>query len=303
MRLNQKHLIETAMQRFGVTDSCRKFMTPMAVDAKVSIGDCPATPNKNDTLFMQKLLGTLQYISLTRPDIKLAVNSLARVASNPSKDHLDMALRVVKYLAHTRDLPLTFSRGEWRTPDNVLVPSGQIITYVDASYADSGPAERMRSRSGHLHMRAGAAFQAKSRLQSVTAGSSCQAEVVALYTAGTDVQGALQNLIRLEMPHVGPVIVMEDNSACMSVMSVTSKSSHSNSRHYLVKYFYVADLCEDGTLRLRKVDTKHQLSDGLTKPLDRATFERHRFFIMGHHALNDEELKKLRLERHEPASA
>ena len=152
-----------------------------------------------------------------------------------------------------------------------------------------------------MHMRAGAAFQAKSRLQSMTAGSSCQAEVVALYESGIDVQGSLQNLIRMQMPHTSPVWMLEDNAACISVISAAG--SGSNSKHFLVKYFYISDLCNDGTLRLRKVNTRHQLADGLTKNLERETFERHLYFYMGHHALSYEELKGLRIERYAPESA
>jgi hypothetical protein len=300
LKLSQKFLIEVAMERGGINSACRKYMTPMAVDTKVSVSDCPAAPEPSDVLLMQRLLGTLQYISLCRPDIKKAINSLARVASNPSKEHVQMCLRVVKYLAHTRDLPLVFSKGDWTAPDGTVVPSGQMVCFVDASFGDSHEAERMRSRTGFMHMRAGAAFQAKSRLQSLTAGSSCQAEVVALYEAGTDIQGSLQNLIRIEIPHLTPVWMLEDNSSCISVMSASG--SGRNSRHYLIKYFYISDLCNDGTLLLRKVDTRHQLADGLTKDLERETFERHRYYYMGHHALSDAELEAFHIHRYTPES-
>lgn len=301
--LRQTHLIELAMERFGIHEDCRKYRTPMDASAKVSPNDSPQVPDPADVLLMQSLLGTLQYLTITRPEIRMAINLLARVASNPAKSHLDMARRVLMYLVRSKDIPLVFSKGPWRTPDGMHVPQGQIVCFVDASFADSGIEFKLKSRTGYAIMRAGAVFASKSGLQPVTAGSSCQAEVIALYASSVEVQSALQDLIRLGMPHDGPVLVMEDNSAAISVMSASGTSTGSNSRHFLVKYFYTAELCEDGTLKLVKVGTLDQLADGFTKPLPADTHERHRHFLLGLHALSEEELSALGLKSYEPVPA
>jgi len=300
IKLHQTHLIDTAMNRFGVTDDCRKYLTPMETNAKVTSDDSPQVPNADDVLLMQRLLGTLQYIALTRPDIKLSINLLARVASNPAPKHIEMGMRVLKYLVHTKHVPLVFSRGPWYTPDGLKIEQGQIVAYVDASFADSPIELKLKSRTGYVLMRAGAAICSKSGLQTMQSGSSCQAEVIALYAASVEVQAALQNLIRLEMPHVGPVLMMEDNSAAISVMSASGSSTGSNSRHFLVKFFYTAELCAEGTLKLVKVGTDDQLADGFTKPLLVSTHARHRHFILGLHALTSEELEALGLDSFPP---
>jgi hypothetical protein len=121
-----------------------------------------------------------------------------------------------------------------------------------------------------------------------------------MYAASVEVQAALQDLIRLDMPHVGPVLMMEDSTAAISVMSATSNGS--NSRHFLVKYFYTAELCEQGIIKLVKVDTDDQLADGFTKPLPRVTFERHRHFIQGLHAFSKDEITAMGLPYYELTS-
>ena len=294
--LTQTHLIHTAMARFGVNKDCRKYLTPMEANARVTTDDSPQTPDAGNVLLMQSVLGTLQYIALTRHDIKMAINLLARVASNPSPKHVEMAMRVLMYLVHTMDIPLVFSRGDWITPDGLRIKQGQIVVYVDASFADSPIELKLKSRTGYVMMRAGATICSKSGLQSIQSGSSCQAEVIALYAASVEAQAALQNLIRLEMPHVGPILMMEDNSAAISVMSASGTSTGSNSRHFLVKFFYTAELCAEGTLKLVKVGTNDQLADGFTKPLLVSTHARHRHFILGLHALTSEELRDLGLD-------
>jgi len=235
------------------------------------------------------------YISNTRHDIKMAANTLARIASNPSKDHLDAVLRIIIYLHTTREVPLVLTRGSWTTPDGLIVPSGQMVIYVDASYADSPVSERLRSRTGVALMRGGAVILSISRLQDGVATSSCHSEVVAMFTGSKETVAVLQNLERMEMPHVDPVWMMEDSSSAISVMSGTGKSNGSNSKHFLVKYFYTAELDEQGVIKIMKVGTENQLADGLTKPLARALHERLRHFTQGLAAFSKEELASMGL--------
>jgi hypothetical protein len=120
--------------------------------------------------------------------------------------------------------------------------------------------------------------------------------------AAIEIQAALQDLERLGLPHVGPVLVFEDNQAAISVMGAAGTSSGSNSRHFLTKYFYTADLVEAGAIKLVKVNTLDQLADRFTKALCGPTHERHRHFLLGHQALSAEELKALGLPSFTPAS-
>jgi hypothetical protein len=56
------------------------------------------------------LVGSLNWLSVsTRPDIATITNMLAKYCCNPSKGHIDAALRVVKYLKGTRNLAISFS--------------------------------------------------------------------------------------------------------------------------------------------------------------------------------------------------
>ena len=63
----------------------------------------------------QTIIGSLLYLMLgTRPDIAFAVTKLAQHAANPSKEHLDKALYICRYLAGTASYRLTYdgSTGE-----------------------------------------------------------------------------------------------------------------------------------------------------------------------------------------------
>jgi hypothetical protein len=52
----------------------------------------------------------LLYITLgTRPDIAFSTIKLSRFSSNPSKEYIDLALKILKYLKITKDLSITYT--------------------------------------------------------------------------------------------------------------------------------------------------------------------------------------------------
>ncbi|XP_070014714.1 uncharacterized protein [Nicotiana sylvestris] len=52
----------------------------------------------------QRLLGKLLYLTITRPDISLAVQSLSQFMHSPKVSHMEAALKVVKYIKNSPDL-------------------------------------------------------------------------------------------------------------------------------------------------------------------------------------------------------
>ena len=51
-----------------------------------------------DPTRFQKLVGKLMYLTMTRPDLSYSVQGLSQFRSKPSKQHMNAATRVVKYL-------------------------------------------------------------------------------------------------------------------------------------------------------------------------------------------------------------
>jgi len=79
---------------------------------------------QNPTLY-RKLVGSLIYLTITRPDISLAVHPVSKFMQNTRHLHLTAIQRIIKYL------PATPSRG-------LFFPTGAIIqlqAYNDADWA------------------------------------------------------------------------------------------------------------------------------------------------------------------------
>lgn len=52
----------------------------------------------DDLSAYRRLVGTLLYLTIKRPDICFAVNNLSQLLSKPRKSHHEVALRVLRYL-------------------------------------------------------------------------------------------------------------------------------------------------------------------------------------------------------------
>jgi hypothetical protein len=64
----------------------------------------------DDATRYQSVVGGLQYLSLTRPDISFSVNRMCQYMSSPTTVHWVMVKRILRYLRDTIDLGLRFSK-------------------------------------------------------------------------------------------------------------------------------------------------------------------------------------------------
>ena len=118
------------------------------------------------------VVGSIIYAQVcTRPDLCFVTGVLGRYQSNPGPDHWKAAKKVLRYMQGTKDFMLTYKR-----TDNL-----EIVGYSDSDFA--GCVDSMRSTSGYIFTLAGGAISWKSSKQTLTAGSTMQAEFVACYEA------------------------------------------------------------------------------------------------------------------------
>ena len=68
-----------------------------------------------------------------------------------------------------------------------------------------------------------------------------------------------------------PITVMEDNQACIEV--ATRQQYSSRLKHVQIKCQFVREQVTNGVIRLVYCNTKDQLADIMTKPLERTIFE------------------------------
>jgi len=216
----------------------------------------------------RSLIGSLLYCAVaTRVDIVETVSRLCRSMANPTEADMKKAIRCLRYLKGTRQLGLCFSR-----EDGLKV-------YCDSNWA--GAQDKRRSRSGYAFLLNNAAIIFRSIVQKSQALSTAEAEYVALCAASQDVSFLLQMLEELGIHHPDPVVVYEDNQACMTI--ATSEVSSPKLKHIDLRFHFCRTMIEAKKIRLVHCPTYHQAADILTKPTDVCTFVRHRSTLMGLH--------------------
>src|ERR1044071_6618984 len=95
--LSQHRHIQDILTTFKM-DGAKEVLTPLSTSDSLSSFD--STPPVDPTPYRQ-LVGTLQYLAFTRPDISFAVNKLSQFMHSPKQSHWQALKRVLRYLKGT----------------------------------------------------------------------------------------------------------------------------------------------------------------------------------------------------------
>ncbi|KAL8159823.1 hypothetical protein V2J09_001360 [Rumex salicifolius] len=100
--LSQRKYITDVLHKANMTD-CKPVSTPLNASTRLTrnSGTILASPTE-----YRMLLGSLQYLSLTRPDVAFAVNKLSQFMHSPTTDHWAALKRLLRFLNGTLDTGL-----------------------------------------------------------------------------------------------------------------------------------------------------------------------------------------------------
>ncbi|KAG6527641.1 hypothetical protein ZIOFF_009766 [Zingiber officinale] len=87
-------------------DNSKSINTPVKCGVKLSKHD---EEEKVDPIFFKSLVGSLRYLTCTRPDILYAVGLVSRYMEDPTTTHLKIAKRILRYIKGTIDFGLFYS--------------------------------------------------------------------------------------------------------------------------------------------------------------------------------------------------
>jgi hypothetical protein len=135
--------------------------TPMELNVKLrkEEGDLLADPS-----LYRKLVGSLVYLTITRPDISFAVQQVSQFLQTPRHLHLAVVRRIIRYIQGTSARDLFF-------PANT---SSSLTAYSDADWA--GCADTRRSITGWCVFLGNALISWKSKEQHRVSKSSTKSE-------------------------------------------------------------------------------------------------------------------------------
>jgi hypothetical protein len=230
--------------------------TPMEAKLKLLVD---TSSDLIDATLYRQIIGSLMYLTNTKPDICFSVNTLSQFLVEARRVHLVATKHVMRYLKGTIDYGLSYDG------DHNFTLSG----YTDSDWARS-VADR-KSTSGCCFSLGSAMISWQSRKQSSIALSTAEAEYIAACSASCEaiwLRKLLTGLFDLEME---ATTILCDNQSCIKMTE--NPVFHDRSKHIEILYHYICDMVQRGALKLLYVSTDEHVVDVLTKPLSRVKFE------------------------------
>ncbi|XP_051140121.1 secreted RxLR effector protein 161-like [Andrographis paniculata] len=123
----------------------------------------------------RSLIGSLLYLTATRPDILFATSFLSRFLQEPSQIHFAAASRILRYLKGTLDYGLMYKSSL----------HSDLVSYCDSDWA--GSLDDRKSTSGCVFQLGANTCSWISKKQKVVATSTAQEEYIKAYKAITQI--------------------------------------------------------------------------------------------------------------------
>ncbi|RVW89916.1 Retrovirus-related Pol polyprotein from transposon RE1 [Vitis vinifera] len=200
--LQRKYALDI-LEETGMLD-CKPVDTPMDPNVKLVPGQGEPL---GDPGRYRRLVGKLNYLTITRPDISFPVSVVSQFLQSPCDSHWDAVIRILRYIKSTPGQGVLYeNRGHT-----------QVVGYTDADWAGS-PTDR-RSTSGYCVFIGGNLISWKSKKQDVVARSSAEAEYRAMALATCELIWLRHLLQELRFGKDEQMKLICDNQAALHIAS------------------------------------------------------------------------------------
>ncbi|GJV71807.1 retrovirus-related pol polyprotein from transposon TNT 1-94 [Tanacetum coccineum] len=252
--INQAKYTLEILKKHGM-EKGQSIGTPMATKPKL---DADLSGEPVDQTDYRSKIGSLMYLTSSRPDIVQAVCYCARYQARPTEKHLKEVKRIFRYLRGTIHMGLWYPKG-----------SGfELTAFSDADHA--GCVDTRKSTSGGIQFLGDKLVSWMSKKQDCTAMSSAEAEYVALSASCAQVMW-----MRTQLQDYGfnynkiPLYCDSQSAIAISCNPV----QHSRTKHIHTRYHFIKEQVENGIIELYFVRTEYQLADMFTKALPEERFQ------------------------------
>ncbi|KAK2382297.1 putative mitochondrial protein [Trifolium repens] len=198
------------------------------------------------------IIGSLLYLTASRPDIMFSVCMCARYQSCPKESHLKAVKRILKYLKGTSNFGLWYSKGN----------DCSLVGYSDSDFA--GCKLDRKSTSGTCHLFCNCLVSWHSKKQVSVALSTAEAEYVAAGSCCSQILWLKQQLLDYDLK-LQRVPILCDNTSGINLTK--NPVLHSRTKHIEIRHHFLRDHVEKGDVVFEHVESKNQLADIFTKPL------------------------------------
>lgn len=225
-------------------------MNLIVTDSVGSSSDFPL----DDISGFQRLIGRLIYLLATRPDIAFAVHCLSQFMHAPRRSHLNLALRILRYLKKSPGKGISFSRSEFF----------KLSAFVDADWGKC--LSSRRSVTGYCLFLGNCLISWKSKKQTTVSRSSAESEYRAMAAVLCEIIWVLSILKCLNLFDLLPVNIFCDNKAAIQIAN--NPVFHEKTKHIEIDIHQVREKISAGVIKTVKIGTLEQTTDIFTKSLN-----------------------------------
>lgn len=169
--VSQKKFISDLLRDLGLA-TFKKVVTPLPVNLKLH---CSDSPLYSDPTRYRSLIGKLNFLTHTRPDLSFTVQALSQFMQSPTDLHYQALVHTLNYVATTAG-------------QGILLKASDTLTLHAYSDSDWGAClDTRKSVTGYIIMFGNSPISWKSKKQNTVSKSSCEAEYRAMATVASEV--------------------------------------------------------------------------------------------------------------------
>jgi hypothetical protein len=257
LALSQDKYMMDILTRVGM-QNYKSMRTPHVADEKLSLNDGDMLSTADATSY-RSVVGALQYLTLTRPDISFAMKKVCQFLHAPTTHHCSVVKRILCYLRGTCGLGLKINRST----------SLLLSAFSDADWV--GNVDDRWSTGGIVVFLGPNLITWSERKQATMSRSSTEAEYKALANAIVEVIWIQSILSELGVHLVRLRCLWCDNLG--ATYMTANLMFHGRTKHIEVDFYFVRERVASKKLDVRFVSSGDQAADDFTKSLPASKLE------------------------------
>ncbi|GJS56672.1 putative ribonuclease H-like domain-containing protein [Tanacetum coccineum] len=211
-----------------------------------------------DVHLYRSMIGSLMYVTASRPDIMFAVYASPRFMSLQSLSHLSAVKRIFRYLKGKPKLGLWYPK----------VSSFDLESYSDSDYA--GANLDRKSTTGGCQFLGRRLISWQCKKQTIVATSTTEAEYVAAASCCGQVLWIQNQMLDYGFNFMNTKIYIDNES---TICIVKNPVYHSKTKHIAIRHHFIRDAYEKKLIQVLKIHTDDNVADLLTKAFDVSRFQ------------------------------
>ncbi|GJU23197.1 putative ribonuclease H-like domain-containing protein [Tanacetum coccineum] len=247
--ISQDKYVADMLKKFDLT-SVKTAITPMETKMALTKDE---EADEVDVHLYRSMIGSLMYLTASRPDIMFAVCACSRFQVTPKTSHLNVVKRIFKYLKGKPNLGLWYPRES----------SFDLEAYSDSDYARAN-LDRKSTTSGCQFL-GSRLISWQCKKQTIVATSTTEAEYVAAASCCGQVLWIQNQMLDYGFNFMNTKIHIDNES---TICIVKNPVYHSKTKHIEIRHHFIRDSYEKKLIRVEKIHTDFNVADLLTKAFD-----------------------------------